>query len=251
MRTTMPQPRPVLAAALVAALALFSSVSHAAVITLDVVADTYLTTAAPDTPQYNDPDDEVIVGNTASGSGQAYHGLIRFDTSSVVVPIGQTIDVTSVILSTLNRNTAGGGSSLTINVYEYGFDFAETTATWNDPAGNGDDPSAGGALGTLFTSASVTTGANDTNAFVSSTAFATAVESAVLGDDTVNLLLTRNTFIDSNTFTRFLSLDSGSPGFQLEVTYDLVPVPEPSGLLLLAAGAVGGVAARRLRSRRP
>lgn len=207
-------------------------------ITLDVVADTYLYSLDADANNNGDTDNEIIVGVNNPGSGGQFHGLIRFDTSTISVPVGFTINVTGVTLNTLNRNAAGGGSNLTIQVYDYGFEFGETTATWNNPAGNAADSTAGGTEGTFLTSSSVSTGANDTNSFDSSAAFISVVENAIGGDNTVNLLLKRSSVADTNSFTRFLSLRSGDPGFELVVDYDLIAVPEPATALLGGLGVL-------------
>lgn len=213
----------------------------ATIVTLDVAADVGIRTSQATTNQNGN---QVIVGNTANGSGERLHGLVRFDTSSIIVPAGQTIDVTSVVLKTVNASSNGGGGGLTIEVYGYAYDFGETTATWNNPAGDGSDGTPGGTTGLLLSSSGIDNAANKTNSFSSSANFVSVVEAAVNGDDTVNLLLKRNTFSDSNTFTRFLG-DEDGVGFKLDVTYDLVSVPEPASLVSGLLGVTLLVGRRR------
>ncbi len=210
-----------------------SSLHGATTVTLDVAADVMIRTTSATT---NVNGSEVIVGNTASGSGERLHGLVRFNTSTITIPVGFAIDVTSATLKTVNANSSGGGSNLTIEVYDYAYGFGETTATWNNPAGDGSDSTAGGTTGLLLSTLSnVNNAANGTNSFSSSANFISIVETAINGDDTVNLLLKRNTFSDANIFTRFLGDESGV-GFQLDVTYDLVVIPEPHAALLGGLG---------------
>lgn len=232
-----------LVAAIGVAASIFGGVANGEVIVnLNAAADVGVRSGQPTTNQNGG---EVIVGNTASGSGERLHGLVRFVTSSIVVPVDQSVNVTSVVLNTLNAATNGGGPGLTIEVYDYAFDFGETTATWNNPAGNGSDSTPGGTTGLLLSSASINNSANATNSFGSSANFISIVEAAINGDDTVNLLLQRNTFTDSNTFTRFLGDEAGT-GFELEVTYELVPVPEPtSGVIALVGLGVLAFLKRR------
>ncbi|MCH7228454.1 hypothetical protein MLD59_20100, partial [Verrucomicrobiaceae bacterium E54] len=189
----------------------------AATLNLTVVADTYLRTG--NGPQDGDPDDELLVGSFSGGS--AARGLLRFDTSSLAA-LG-TIDIVGVTLVGTNRNANGAGGSLDIDVHDYGFEFVEAAADWDDPDGDGDNGTGDTAAGgTPSTRVAAVTGhsvsANAVATFVPEPAFVTLVEDALAGDNTVNLLVKQSTEVSANQYTRFSDEDQPSP-FTLVINY--------------------------------
>jgi len=111
---------------------------------------------------------------------------------------------------------------MTINVYEYEYDFAETNATWNAP-GPGDG-TAGGALGTLLTSTNFNPTVSTNITFSNSVAFRRAVSHAVDADGVLRLILARADAGGSgNRYVRFddETVTSASNRPKLLVTHHL------------------------------
>jgi len=93
---------------------------------------------------------------------------------------------------------------MTINVYEYEYDFDETNATWNAP-GSGDG-TAGGALGTLLTSATFDPTVTADITYSNSVAFRRAVSHAVDADGILRLILARSDRSGAGTY-RYVRFD--------------------------------------------
>lgn len=92
---------------------------------------------------------QIIVGSTTE---DVLRGLIEFDLSEI--PSSDQITSASLFMTTLSWyvgiNDVGDTNDLTaFNVYAYGFDIDETTATWNAPDANTNDV-PGGTSGTLL-----------------------------------------------------------------------------------------------------
>jgi len=193
----------------------------------------YIRSSEPTKNQNGDTDREVIVGFT--NDNNELRGLLEFDVSAT--PASDTIDSASLVL-----RTGGGLSSLiTINVYEYGFNIDETTATWNAPAAG--DGTVGGALGTLLTSATFNPSAGPRSSsdvtFGDTAQFRTAVSDALAGDGFLRLILARsdNSGANQQRFARFDDETVATAGNRPELLVTHVPEPATMGLL-----ALGGLA---------
>jgi hypothetical protein len=198
--------------------------AHAVTVDIDVSADTYIRndSGGPNSKNDGDGDDEIIIGTNGSLSAEL-NGLLRFDLSSLYV-LGSPGDITinSVTLTGTTRSGQGGaGSNVLINAYDYGFEFVEADATYNDPDGDGDvgtgDTTAGGANGTLLSSVNVANPATvlQPHVFADSANFRNAVATQLAGDGTLNLLL-RGNGTGSQSFVRFSDEDRPDP-FRLSV----------------------------------
>lgn len=223
--------------------------------TTSYVADsTTVREDSPSTVQNNDNDFENIVG---VHGGNELRGLFEFDLSNLAA-LGDGVEVAAAELRLATRSDFGGsGSSITVDLYEYLFDFDEAGATWNDPDGDGSattgDTTPGGTFETLLTSATFnpsTTGMFVT--FDNTDAFRDAVIDAIESSDHTLRLLAR---VDSDTtgslYARFQDervFDGSDHGFLAgrPMLTVLTTIPEPSSLALLAIGvALLGVRRRR------
>lgn len=148
----------------------------------------YIRSGDADANFNGDADREVIAG---PATGDALRSLIEFDVRAI--PPSRQILSVSLVLTTLNgtpgiNNVGGAGAPTTFNLYVYGFDIDETTATWNTPAAG--DGMAGGALGTLLSSAAFdveVTG--QTVTFGDTPSFRAAVSDALAGDGFLRAVL--------------------------------------------------------------
>ncbi len=210
------------------------------------VADsTYIRQSWEDTPQDGDGDKENLVGFLTSSDEM--RGLFEFDLSEIQAWSDEVAHVELVL--TTRPNQAGSGSP-TVAIHEYGFDFVEAAATWNDPAGDGSDSTVGGTLGTLL--ASATFNATDQGlavTFEDTPEFRAAVAAALNSPDQTLRLLARQTS-SGNSYVRFQNEEfdwSGDlSGRPLLIVH--MAVPEPSSLLLACLGlAAVGLIRRRQR----
>jgi hypothetical protein len=103
-----------------------------------------------DTPTGTQDGLDLIVGKTSSGG--LFRSLLGFDQTalkSVVVPVGQELQIDGVSL-TLSYGAGPGGTgvsdSISMTLKAYNHAFNETTATWNTPYTGG---TAGGAPASL------------------------------------------------------------------------------------------------------
>jgi hypothetical protein len=188
----------------------------------------YIRQNEADTNQNGDPDQELIVGFTTDNT--ELRGLLEFDISTI--PATDVIDSVSLGLRT------GGGlsSAITINIYEYGSDFDEATATWNAPAPG--EAIAGGTLGTLLSSATFNPTVNADITFGNSPAFQIAVSDALAGDGFLRLILARsdNSGPGQNRFARFADETDTPLADRPELV--ISHIPEPSSLMLLGLGGL-------------
>ena len=218
-------------------------------------------TALQTTNQNGDTDIEDLVG---TNSGGFLRSIYQFDVSQIandVNTIGggdwSNLTINSVTLTLYERRSIA--QSFTIGVYGYASNFAEASATWNDPDGNGiafdqpgaGDTTAGGTLGNLLSSGLVnftSTGAdNDSVTFASSSAFTAALLNAAQGDGSLELILARTTS-PGDTQTRVISFSSDEQGGARRptLTFGYTVVPEPAPTLL---GSLALLALLRRRSR--
>lgn len=188
----------------------------------------YIRENEADINQNGDTDRELIVGFTNDNT--ELRGLLEFDISAI--PVTDAIESVSLGLRT------GGGlsSSITINLYAYGSDFDEATATWNAPApGEG---TAGGTLGSLLSSATFNPTVAADVTFDSTPAFQTAVSDALADDGFLRLVLARSD--DSGPgqqrFARFGDETVTTLANRPELT--ISHIPEPSTLALWASGGL-------------
>lgn len=177
------------------------------------------------TPQDNDPDFENIVGRIGSSF---MRGIWEFDLSALQSQGGY---VHNVNLKMTTRSNGQGADPLTLDLYQYLFPLNESAATWNNPDGNGADPTPGGTLGGLVSSVALNpTGGSYAIPFASTPAFRAAVDNALASsDNTLRLIAARD--VESGTgnhFVRFYD-EVQAPASQrpeLAVTTSMDPVPE-------------------------
>lgn len=206
-------------------------------------------------------DGRLLVGQ--NGGNGSNNSVISFDLSAIkTAAAGQTIQINSVsltltvqasganLLSTYNLDLLGDGSSA--------YSFNEATATWTTPGGSN---VAGGTLGTnlsslSFNSSTQSAGALDT--WGTSSAFTTAATNALAGDGILRLALTSTNVGDASKvdLARFYANDAGTyipttaQHPYLSVDYTLVPVPEPSSFVLMAASGAAMLTLLRRKSQK-
>ncbi len=210
------------------------------------------------TNQNADTDIEEIVGWNAGTAGMELRGLYQFDVSAIASDVNTlgggnfaNLTINSVTLTLFERR--GLTQSFQIDVYSYGFNFNEATATWNNPAGDGSDLTVGGTFGSLLTSGAVaftaTTADNESFTFIDSAAFRNALFNAAQGDGSLELMLDR-TGSPAAGQTGFLSFSSdeqgGGTGLRRPtLSFDYSVVPEPSAALLGGLGLIALLRRRR------
>jgi|GEM_PF-2855296 len=202
----------------------------------------YIRQSESTTNQNADPDRELIIGFT--GDGQELRGLLEFDVSAI--PTTDELDSASLVLRT---NGNGQGGDITVNLYEYGYDIDETTATWDDPGAG--DATDGGTFGDLLTSVTFNSTSEGDVEFADTDLFRSAIEDALATDGILRLLLAREDASGSgNRFARFDDETFGTIGNRPEliVAHSAPPlVPEPSTFALAAAALLGFALYRRRR----
>jgi len=182
------------------------------------IGATYLHSNKATEAQDADSDDELLVG-FFNGSNAVFRTLLEFDLSAIETAAGtNAVDIYSVQLL-LNTEGDGAGDDIEITACTYGFDFDETTATWNVPAPG--DATAGGTVGTTLSVASFdpTSGSGTDVTFTNSAPFQTAVASALAGDNVMRVILhqTGGTPDGDDLFARLFDEDNGANGPELIV----------------------------------
>ncbi len=168
-----------------------------------VAGSTTIRSDSPNTPQDNDPDHENILGRVGSNF---MRGLWEFDVSALGAQGGyvQTVDLN---MTTRGVETFG---PITVNLFQYDFPFAESSATWNDPDGDGSsatgDTTPGGSLGRYLTSVRLSPTPADVGVTLPSTpAFRQAVNEALSSpDQTLRLIARRD--VESGSGNHFVRL---------------------------------------------
>ena len=192
----------------------------------------------------------MLVGRTSTGR---FNGLLRFDLTNLTALGTEGVDYTinSVTLTGTTTSSAGSGTNIDYSLYEYGFDFVENVATWNDPDGDGNagtgDTIAGGTFGpTALSTVTVANAATTLQSitFADSSAFQASISGALSGGS-INLLL--NLDPNADRFLRFQQND-GTNADPFELAVDVTIIPEPSTLALFGlVGAAALVGYRRKR----
>lgn len=195
------------------------------------IGATYLHSNKATEAQDSDPDNEVLVGYF-NGTNAVFRTLLEFDLTTIETASGtNTIEIYSVQLL-LNTEGDGAGDDIEITACAYGFDFSETSATWNVPAPG--DATAGGTLGTPLSVVSFdpTSGSGSDVTFADSAPFQAAVASALAGDNILRVILyqTGGTPDGESLYARLFDEDNGANGPELIVDSSAPepqPVPEP------------------------
>ncbi len=231
----------------------FFSIASAAVIQIEVLDDTYIRSdsGGPDSKNDGDSDNEIIVGRNGAAGVALLNGLARFDLSDILaLGPAANLQINSVTLTGITRaGDTGQGSNVTLTLYEYGFEFIEAHATWNDPDGDGaigtGDITPGGTLGTLLSSVLVADPipSGQSIIYADSPAFRSAVAGQLAGDGTLNLLLT-GTGDNTQSFVRFDDEDRANP---LLLAVDVTVIPEMGSVTLFGLSALL-LAAKRSRA---
>jgi len=171
---------------------------------------TYIRSDTPASTNDADTDLELIVGKLVGN--HLLRALLEFDLS--FIQAATEIDSVSLVLNT-DPSRPGGGGTNTFNVYAYGHDFDETTATWNTP-GDG-APAGGGTNGTLLASATfAVTNTGLTVTFSNSDPFRTAVTDALADDNILRLIVANADETPNETagFARFAADSFGTPSIR-------------------------------------
>jgi len=219
-------------------------ISFSALIDATLVADTFIDSDNVSVNGDGDADNELLVATLTDG--RSLRTLLRFDLSPITA-LGAPGDL--VINSVTLTGKTGSWATLfndniSIEVREYGFDFGETTATWNDPTGDGSDTTVGGTLGTVLSSQTGLSNNPGTVVFPDSSAFQNSVSNSLAGG-TLNLLLLETAAGDDRQLMRFEDEDRPNP-FQL--TVDVTVIPESSTLALFGIAGLSillGVRSKR------
>lgn len=200
--------------------------------------------AGPNSKNDDDGDDENIVGFNSAATAQL-RALYEFDLSAISGPVVAN----SVNLVQTSRGDMG--SDFTLALYQYGSDFVEADATWNDPDGDGNagtgDTTAGGTTGTFLSSLAYDVSAvslGDDVTISDTAAFRTAVQSAIDSATPLRLILVPEDHPGGQGFARFYDETFGTLGDRPELIVTFSPIPEPSTftfstLGLLSLGFVG------------
>jgi hypothetical protein len=192
-----------------------------------VADNTYIRTGSyTNTPQDDDPQDEIIVG----WAGSVMRPMFEFDLTQIETDAGgNPFTIDSVRLVVTSRGANQGTTTLNLDLHEYDFAFVEEDATWNDPDGDGaagtGDTTAGGTLGTTLSSLAVASPSaislGDTLTLTNSAAFRTAVTNALnAGDNTLRLLLKGDVTSGGNSFVRLYDETFATTGYRPELVVD-------------------------------
>ncbi len=190
-----------------------------------------------DQPTTTGNGNQFFVGREAGNN--TLRGLIEYDISALD-GLYSSIDSVSLIL---NIKANGSGGNFNIGLYEYAFPVDESTATWNSPALG--DSTPGGSVGTLLSSANAPGGSGPVDVtFANSSAFQSAVNSALSGDGKLRFLVKQDSG-GSSDFRRFTADGDGTTADRPELLISFNAIPEPSTALLLISAAMLGFFCRR------
>jgi len=195
----------------------------------------------------------MFIGNTSSG-GTPMRGLFGFDLSYIETLAGgnpYTINSVTFKLTTVTANTSFPGAS-TFSAFLTDSFADETLATWNNP---GSGHSAGGTIGALLSSISITptiAGTLQETASFTGASWISAVSNSLAGaGNTLNFLVKRGTENTSaNYFWRPADDEyTGTYGVNArpELIVDITVIPEPATLGLLGIGTLLTILLRRMK----
>jgi len=168
---------------------------------------------------------QLIVGPTEGITADVLRGLIEIDISALpkysrIVSV--TLNMTTYSALAGVNNVGSAGALTAFNLYAYGYDINEKTATWNAPdAGAGDVP--GGSSGTLLSSTSFNVEVTSQPVvFGNSVALRDAVTAAREDDGFLRLILrTADETVGKHNFARFADDETATLAHrpQLLITY--------------------------------
>lgn len=236
----------------IAAVGFAASAVDAATITLQQRVDGYTGTSdaivredQPTVIQYaGTSGNQQLLAGSIGTSGKKAHSMLSYDLSGVIAAAGgQTITVESVTLTLTVIGKEGNAiTPVNVSLYQYNYNFVQTASTWNNPSGTGTDTTAGGTIGTLLsTTVASANNIESTFTFGSSTDFVNAINAALTGSGTLNLLIDSSGVNES--LLRFAGVrypNNLNYAPILSITYSVAEVPEPAtiGLMVMAAGTL-------------
>lgn len=203
-----------------------------------LLEDNFVWLAGPDAVQTNGT--SLTGKGPAPTQGNARTIYLKFDMSAATISDGIYAN-----LALATTGTAGANFSLSLfalNDGAAGFNWTESTLTWNNSPGLG--------TGLYELDASKTTFVGDFTPLASGSASGTVIstyfsnwQDYVQSDGTLTLIAVVSSQSDAGPSIAFHSSESSSSALRPELTFN--NVPEPGRLMLLAVGAVGLFLRRR------
>ncbi len=191
---------------------------------------------------------ELIIGTS---SGDNLRTLLEFDLSEISNQAGGRVVTIDGVQLVLDAYSVYNSNTITVDVFQYDYDLDETTSTWNNPDGLGNDPNAGGTLGTFLSGESFS--ATGDVSFADTAAFRTAVSGALGSpDNTLRLILKDHNEGESGVRLAYCRSNEyvTASGDRPELIVNFTVIPEPTSAALLCCGALAMICMGRRRTKR-